>query len=68
MGQAYRGQQPLFPNYLFLLFNPERMHTATFSAIWGISYFVRFSALLAPINYRVIKDLQMHVSNTYIDP
>ncbi len=34
--------EPLFPNYLFVEFDPEVIHTTTISATRGVSHFVRF--------------------------
>lgn len=34
--------EPLFPNYLFVEFDPEVIHTTTINATRGVSHFVRF--------------------------
>ena len=39
--------EPLFPNYLFIEFDPEVIHTTTISATRGVNNFVRFGALPA---------------------
>lgn len=67
-GKRIAISEPLFPNYLFVLFDPERIHTTTLSATRGVSHFVRFGALPATIPYRVIEELQIHVGETCVDP
>ncbi|AHG20507.1 transcriptional regulator [Chania multitudinisentens RB-25] len=60
--------EPLFPNYLFVEFDPERIHTTTISATRGVSHFVRFGALPALIPLQVIEELQAHSDKHHIDP
>lgn len=60
--------EPLFPNYLFVEFDPERIHTTTISATRGVSHFVRFGALPTQIPLQVIEELQTHSEEYYVDP
>ncbi|GKW26598.1 transcription/translation regulatory transformer protein RfaH [Pectobacterium polonicum] len=60
--------EPLFPNYLFVEFDPERIHTTTISATRGVSNFVRFGALPAIIPQQVIDELSLRPMQEVIDP
>ncbi|APS31884.1 transcription/translation regulatory transformer protein RfaH [Pectobacterium brasiliense] len=60
--------EPLFPNYLFVEFDPERIHTTTISATRGVSNFVRFGALPATIPQQVIDELSLLPVQGIIDP
>ena len=46
-GKRTMVSEPLFPNYLFIEFDPEVIHTTTISATRGVNNFVRFGALPA---------------------
>ncbi|KFK92890.1 MULTISPECIES: transcription/translation regulatory transformer protein RfaH [unclassified Serratia (in: enterobacteria)] len=67
-GKRIAVDEPLFPNYLFVEFDPERIHTTTISATRGVSHFVRFGALPAVIPLQVIEELQAHNHEYYVDP
>lgn len=67
-GKRTSVSEPLFPNYLFVEFDPERIHTTTISATRGVSHFVRFGALPAQIPMQVIEELQAHSDKHYVDP
>lgn len=41
-GKRTSVSEPLFPNYLFVEFDPEVIHTTTINATRGVSHFVRF--------------------------
>lgn len=56
-GKATTVSEPLFPNYLFVRFSPEVIHTTTISATRGVSHFVRFGALPARVPQKVIDSL-----------
>lgn len=60
--------EPLFPNYMFVAFDPESIHTTTISATRGVSHFVRFGALPAIVPDDVINELRLTESEPYIDP
>ncbi|KHN53120.1 transcription/translation regulatory transformer protein RfaH [Pectobacterium fontis] len=60
--------EPLFPNYLFVEFDPERIHTTTISATRGVSNFVRFGALPATIPQQVIDELSLRPTQGITDP
>lgn len=67
-GKRTTVSEPLFPNYLFVEFDPERIHTTTISATRGVSHFVRFGALPTQIPPQVIEELRAHNDEHYIDP
>lgn len=67
-GKRIAVSEPLFPNYLFVEFNPECIHTTTISATRGVSHFVRFGSMPATIPKKVIEELQTHTCETYVDP
>lgn len=67
-GKRTAVSEPLFPNYLFVEFDPERIHTTTISATRGVSHFVRFGALPTQIPLQVIEELQAHSEEHYVDP
>lgn len=56
-GKRTKVIEPLFPNYLFIELDPERVHTTTVQATRGVSHFIRFGALPTVIPFTVIKTL-----------
>lgn len=46
-GKIKHGVEQLFPNYMFVKFDPEVIHTTTLAATRGVSHFVRFGTKLA---------------------
>ena len=62
-GKRIAVSEPLFPNYLFVEFDPERIHTTTISATRGVSHFVRFGALPSVIPSKVIDELRTRQRN-----
>lgn len=60
--------EPLFPNYLFIEFDPEAIHTTTISATRGVSHFVRFGSMPAIVPEDVIVALQTERTETLTDP
>lgn len=67
-GKRTQVDEPLFPNYLFIEFDPEEIHTTTISATRGVSHFVRFGSLPASVPYDVIMALQTDTPITMVDP
>ncbi|MFG1175745.1 transcription/translation regulatory transformer protein RfaH [Erwiniaceae bacterium CAU 1747] len=57
-GKRTQVNEPLFPNYMFIEFNPEEIHTTTISATRGVSHFVRFGNQPAIVPEKVIHALQ----------
>ncbi|MDU2997681.1 MAG: transcription/translation regulatory transformer protein RfaH [Klebsiella pneumoniae] len=55
-GKRTMVSEPLFPNYLFIEFDPEVIHTTTISATRGVNNFVRFGALPAIVPSAVIHE------------
>jgi transcriptional antiterminator RfaH len=67
-GKRTTVSEPLFPNYLFIEFDPEAIHTTTISSTRGVSHFVRFGTLPATVPSAVIEALQTDAPQTLIDP
>ncbi|MBV4369104.1 transcription/translation regulatory transformer protein RfaH [Erwinia sp. BNK-24-b] len=67
-GKRTQVNEPLFPNYLFIEFDPEAIHTTTISATRGVSHFVRFGNLPATVPQDVIEALQSQPTATLPDP
>lgn len=57
-GKRTQVDEPLFPNYMFIEFDPESIHTTTISATRGVSHFVRFGNQPAIVPQNVITALQ----------
>ena len=58
-GKRTTVSEPLFPNYLFVEFDPEIIHTTTISATRGVNNFVRFGNLPATVPSKVIHQLSV---------
>lgn len=56
-GKRTQVKEPMFPNYMFIKLDPERIHTTTVQSTRGVSHFVRFGSLPATIPFKVIKQL-----------
>ncbi|KAA8997265.1 transcription/translation regulatory transformer protein RfaH [Affinibrenneria salicis] len=67
-GKRTAVSEPLFPNYMFVSFDPERIHTTTISATRGVSHFVRFGSQPAVVPDDVINDLQLRPCQGITDP
>ncbi|MBP2169241.1 transcriptional antiterminator RfaH [Erwinia toletana] len=67
-GKRTTVSEPLFPNYLFIEFDPEAIHTTTISATRGVSHFVRFGTLPATVPENVIQILQTETPENMVDP
>lgn len=59
-GKRISVTEPLFPNYLFVEFDPEVIHTTTINATRGVSHFVRFGAHPALVPSAVIHQLSIY--------
>ncbi len=71
-GKIVRGKrtavsEPLFPNYLFVEFDPM-IHTTTINATRGVSHFVRFGASPAIVPSAVIHQLSVYKPKDIVDP
>lgn len=49
--------EPLFPNYLFIAFDPEQIHTTAIGSTRGVSHFIRFGNTPAKIPVSVVEAL-----------
>lgn len=67
-GKRTTVSEPLFPNYLFVEFDPEVIHTTTINATRGVSHFVRFGTQPATVPDGVIHQLALHQPDGVIDP
>ncbi|WP_437615815.1 transcription/translation regulatory transformer protein RfaH [Erwinia sp. V71] len=67
-GKRTTVSEPLFPNYLFIEFDPETIHTTTISSTRGVSHFVRFGPLPATVPQDVISVLQTETPQQMVDP
>ncbi|MBJ3815910.1 transcription/translation regulatory transformer protein RfaH [Shimwellia pseudoproteus] len=67
-GKRTAVSEPLFPNYLFIEFDPEHIHTTTISSTRGVSHFVRFGNLPATVPLAVIQQLSNWPLEDVIDP
>lgn len=67
-GKRTQVKEPMFPNYMFIELDPERVHTTTVQSTRGVSHFVRFGALPVTIPFKVIKQLMMAPPTERVDP
>ena len=67
-GKRTMVSEPLFPNYLFVEFDPEVIHTTTISATRGVSHFVRFGMSPATVPSSVIHQLSIYKPDDITDP
>ncbi|HKM96494.1 MAG TPA: transcription/translation regulatory transformer protein RfaH [Buttiauxella sp.] len=67
-GKRTAVDEPLFPNYMFVQFDPETIHTTTIHSTRGVSHFVRFGSLPATVPADVINQLINHQPENITDP
>lgn len=67
-GKRTAVDEPLFPNYMFVRFDPENIHTTTINSTRGVSHFVRFGSLPATVPSDVIEQLINHIPENVLDP
>ncbi|WP_323840251.1 transcription/translation regulatory transformer protein RfaH [Photorhabdus africana] len=60
--------EPLFPNYLFVQFDPEIIHTTTIHSTRGVSHFVRFGVHPAIVPETLIKEIVSATEQEYVSP
>ncbi|HHR6079540.1 TPA: transcription/translation regulatory transformer protein RfaH [Providencia alcalifaciens] len=63
MEKVIRGKrtvvtEALFPNYLFVKFDHEQIHTTTIQSTRGVSHFIRFGTLPAEVPDEIIELIQ----------
>lgn len=58
-GKRIIVNEPLFPNYLFISFEPEIIHTTTINSTRGVNHFIRFGALPAIVPASLISELKL---------
>ena len=67
-GKRTQVSEPLLPNYLFIEFDPEVIHTTTINATRGVSHFVRFGTQPAMVPSMVIQQLTLQHPDGVVDP
>ena len=67
-GKRTTVSEPLFPNYMFVEFDPEVIHTTTINATRGVSHFVRFGATPTTVPSSVIDQRSIYKPEGIIDP
>ncbi|WP_437890030.1 transcription/translation regulatory transformer protein RfaH [Phytobacter sp. V91] len=67
-GKRTTVSEPLFPNYLFVEFDPETIHTTTINATRGVSHFVRFGSQPAQVPATVVHQLSLYQPEGVTDP
>ncbi|PHM30313.1 transcription/translation regulatory transformer protein RfaH [Xenorhabdus innexi] len=60
--------EPLFPNYLFVNFDPEVIHTTTVNSTRGVNHFIRFSTYPAVVPQQLIDELMSATEQEFTDP
>ena len=60
-GKIKNGVEQLFPNYMFVKFDPEVIHTTTLAATRGVSHFVRFGNKLAILAENFMSELMERI-------
>lgn len=56
-GQFRQVIEPLFPGYLFVLFDPEVIHTSRIEECPGINYLVRSAGQIMPIRATIVDQI-----------
>lgn len=67
-GKRQVALEPLFPNYLFVQFDLNDIHTTTVKATRGVSHFIRFGQQLAQIPASIIEELMAQPVASQIHP
>ncbi|AOM42473.1 transcription/translation regulatory transformer protein RfaH [Xenorhabdus hominickii] len=67
-GRRATVTEPLFPNYLFVRFDPEIIHTTTVSSTRGVNNFIRFSTYPAIVPQTLIDELMSVTEQEFIAP
>ena len=67
-GKRTKVQEPLFPNYLFVKFDHNEIHTTTIQSTRGVSHFVRFGLHPAIVPDEIIELLQQAPLGHLVDP
>ncbi len=66
-GRRIQVEEPLFPNYLFIHFDPEMIHTTCIKATRGVRDFVRFGNQLAVVPDIVVTQIQQRTFDKSVD-
>lgn len=66
-GKRTSKNEPLFPNYLFVEFDPGQIHTTTINSTRGVSHFIRFGSSPTTISNEVIQALMLQPICSRVD-
>ncbi|PHM28153.1 transcription/translation regulatory transformer protein RfaH [Xenorhabdus budapestensis] len=67
-GKRTTVTEPLFPNYLFVNFDPEVIHTTTVNSTRGVNHFIRFSTYPAIVPQQLIDELMNATEQEFTAP
>ncbi|PHM66572.1 transcription/translation regulatory transformer protein RfaH [Xenorhabdus sp. KJ12.1] len=67
-GKRTTVTEPLFPNYLFVNFDPEVIHTTTVNSTRGVNHFIRFSTYPAVVPQQLIDELMNATEQEFTAP
>ncbi|PHM66384.1 transcriptional activator RfaH [Xenorhabdus stockiae] len=67
-GRRTTVTEPLFPNYLFVNFDPEVIHTTTVNSTRGVNHFIRFSTYPAVVPQQLIDELMNATEQEFTAP
>lgn len=67
-GKRITITEALFPNYLFVKFNPEEIHTTTIRSTRGVSHFIRFGLYPVIVPDNIINELKSASKQEIVAP
>ncbi|MFS1539197.1 MAG: transcription/translation regulatory transformer protein RfaH [Candidatus Phlomobacter fragariae] len=67
-GKPITVTEALFPNYLFVNFNPEKTHTTTIRSTRGVSHFIRFGTYPVIVPDNIINELRSASKQEIVAP
>lgn len=67
-GKRTTAQEALFPNYLFVKFDHNEIHTTTIQSTRGVSHFIRFGQMPVEVPDEVIELLQQAPLSHFVAP
>ncbi|CAA2929399.1 Transcription antitermination protein RfaH [Arsenophonus endosymbiont of Bemisia tabaci Q2] len=67
-GKRIKITESLFPNYLFIKFNPEEIHTTTIRSTRGVSHFIRFGLYPVIVPDNIINELKSAFKQEIVAP
>ncbi|KPD03684.1 transcriptional activator [Moellerella wisconsensis ATCC 35017] len=67
-GKRAKVIEALFPNYLFVKFDHEKIHTTTIQSTRGVSHFVRFGQYPTVVPDKLIETFALAMSQSLTEP